>query len=157
MKTIIFIFGFIITAGVLCSQEVISSSGGTVSAGGYEVSWTLGEPVIETFTGTNNILTQGFHQTRLTATALDEIRFPGLELTVYPNPTSYILNIRSTGRDDLKLQYRFFDMDGKLLFMNEMDKNPEELGLLPFAGGNYLLRVETTNGDPIQTFKIVKN
>ncbi|HNS18056.1 MAG TPA: T9SS type A sorting domain-containing protein [Bacteroidales bacterium] len=43
-------------------QQVISSGGNYSEAGGISVSWTLGEPVIATFSNDGLILTQGFQQ-----------------------------------------------------------------------------------------------
>jgi len=157
MKTIV--LTFLSLTALICitnAQEVISSAGNTYSAGGYEVSWTLGEPVIETIKGTNNTLTQGFHQTNLTVTALDELNLPGLNLSVYPNPVKHILNIKAIGREDIKLQYRIFGIDGRLLFQREIMNNPEEINMLPYAAGSYLLKVSTTGDNPLQTFKIIK-
>ncbi len=44
------------------SQEVIATAGGYYEGENFSVSWTLGEPVTETFTGADVILTQGFQQ-----------------------------------------------------------------------------------------------
>jgi hypothetical protein len=157
MKTIV--LTFLSLTALICitnAQEVISSAGNTYSAGGYEVSWTLGEPVIETIKGTNNTLTQGFHQTNIAVTALENLSLPGLELSVYPNPVSHMLNIKATGREDIKLQYRLFGIDGKLLSQKEILNNPEEIDMLPYAGGSYLLKVLSTADNLVQTFKIIK-
>ncbi len=44
------------------AQQVIASAGGYYEGDNISISWTLGEPVIETFTGADIILTQGFQQ-----------------------------------------------------------------------------------------------
>ncbi|MCF8366769.1 MAG: hypothetical protein K9H16_13355, partial [Bacteroidales bacterium] len=44
------------------AQQVIASSGGYFENENLSLSFTIGEPVIETFTGTDFILTQGFQQ-----------------------------------------------------------------------------------------------
>jgi len=44
------------------AQQVVASSGGYFEGENLTLSWTLGEPVVETFTGSNVILTQGFQQ-----------------------------------------------------------------------------------------------
>ncbi|MFU8843753.1 MAG: hypothetical protein ACNA7V_08100 [Bacteroidales bacterium] len=49
-------------SGQTLTPEVISSSGGYFESTNASVSWTLGETVTETFTGTSFILTQGFQQ-----------------------------------------------------------------------------------------------
>jgi hypothetical protein len=65
MKTIIVLF---ISAALFAiaintnAQQVIASAGGYYEGENVSVSWTLGEPVIETFEGADIILTQGFQQ-----------------------------------------------------------------------------------------------
>lgn len=44
------------------AQQVVASAGGYYEGENISLSWTVGEPVIETFSGTNVILTQGFQQ-----------------------------------------------------------------------------------------------
>ncbi len=44
------------------AQQVIASAGGYYESENISLSWTLGEPVIETFSGGGLILTQGFQQ-----------------------------------------------------------------------------------------------
>nr|NQU93634.1 hypothetical protein [Bacteroidota bacterium] len=44
------------------AQQVISTAGGYFEGENISLSWTLGEPVIETFEGNGIILTQGFQQ-----------------------------------------------------------------------------------------------
>ena len=141
---------------ILTAQEVISSAGNHAEASGIQISWTLGEPFIETLTGTNNILTQGFHQTNLNVTSIDELKFPGLTLKVYPNPTDYILTIQFEGRIDVKLQYALFDVNGKILLDKKITENPEEINMMRYAAGNYLLSITTIDGAPVQKFKIIK-
>jgi hypothetical protein len=157
-KTVLVIIAFLGCFCIINAQEVVSSAGDSYTAGGYEVSWTLGEPVIETVKSTDNniTLTQGFHQTDITVVAIDDLALQGLDLSVYPNPVNSILNLKATGREDVKLKYSLFGVDGRLLFQREIVNNPEEINMLPYAGGNYLLKVSTAGNDPVRTFKIVK-
>ncbi len=91
------IFALLLYSGICTSQQVISAAGGSGSGSNVQLSWTVGEPVIETFTGSSAILTQGFHQSKLLVTALDPMLFPGLTLTVFPNPVSSSLQLEVTG------------------------------------------------------------
>ena len=80
----IFILTFLISAVVFAlGQEVVSSAGETQTVSDLEISWTIGEPVIETFSLGIPVLTQGFHQSKLIVTAIDENRFSEIELKVY--------------------------------------------------------------------------
>ncbi len=65
MKNSIFFllaFACLIITPTLNAQQVISSGGGHFEGSQLSVNWTIGEPVTETFTGNDVILTQGFQQ-----------------------------------------------------------------------------------------------
>ena len=61
MKYIFMPFLFFLSFSV-SAQTVISSAGKTTINGNYNVSWTVGETVINTLSAGGTILTQGFHQ-----------------------------------------------------------------------------------------------
>ena len=48
--------------GQVATPSVVSSSGDSYNNGGVMMDYTLGEIVVETFSNSANILTQGFHQ-----------------------------------------------------------------------------------------------
>ena len=105
------------------------------SAGGITVDWTLGEPVIETLTGANNILTRGMHQSKLTVTNLDDIVIPGLGISVYPNPTNDLLKIEVISQGNELLSYELFDINGRKLVIKKMRSNSEEIDMSSYPSG----------------------
>ncbi len=65
MKKLFFLLtisGLILFANQTNAQQVIATSGGYYENENISLSWTVGEPVIETFTAGDVILTQGFQQ-----------------------------------------------------------------------------------------------
>ena len=54
------------------SQEVLISVGGYTESGSGSVSWSIGEPVIETLSGTGGVMTQGMQQPTASTTLLSE-------------------------------------------------------------------------------------
>lgn len=150
---LIFAFG----TPLVKAQEVISSGGTHAKGSGVSLSWTIGEPVIETVTNGSYILTQGFHQSRLSSTAVDNLPVPGLILTVYPNPFSYVLNVKVDEGDYSQLQYTMYTLEGKALLNSRLSKSLTQIELQPFASGSYLLRISRKSGEPVKTFKVVKN
>jgi hypothetical protein len=158
MKRKIYFFIFILSfaLGSLQAQQVISSAGASATGTGVQLSWTIGEPVIETFTGTSAILTQGFHQSKLTVTAVDPTLFPGLDVSVYPNPVSTQLWYKISGERMQNLSYRLFNAEGKAI-LNKTVENPEELiNMEIYTSGIYLLKFFRED-DPLKTFKIIKD
>ncbi len=62
MKKLIISILIFFGAYSLNAQEVVSTAGESKSNSGYEISWTIGESVINTLSTGNIILTQGFHR-----------------------------------------------------------------------------------------------
>ena len=157
MRPIIFLVILLFTAISANAQQVVASSGNTGSTAGYKVDWTLGEPVIETISGSNHILTQGLHQTKLLATAISELEFPGLEVKVYPNPTGRFLKIEIIQTGNELFFYELTDITGRKSVLKQMHTNTEEIDMGSYVSGIYFLNVTTRNREYVTTFKIIKN
>jgi len=155
MKTLLIIHFFVFVAFFVSAQEVVSSASETQKISGIEISWTIGESVIETISSGSTVLTQGFHQSKLTVTAIDELLSSDFELKVYPNPTSEFLIISSNKLDD-KSNYSLFDLSGKLLENKTISASETRVSLKNYASGTYLLKLQYNPIQPLQTFKIVK-
>jgi hypothetical protein len=155
MKYSVIILILFLAGSVVSAQQVVSSNGDSRSAASYEVSWTVGEAVIETFTGSSNALTQGFHQTKITVTAVSEILFPGLEIKVFPNPTPDIITIHFSEYVE-NSRYFLYDFTGKLLENKLISSTDTEISMNNYASGQYILKLTDESQRPIQTFQIVK-
>ncbi len=107
------------------------------------------------FSGGGYILTQGFHQSKLSASAIDEIPTPGLVLAVYPNPSNHVLNLRIDEGDYSDLRYSLLSIDGKTLISRQVKSKLTEIDMLVYASGNYLLRVTKKTGDPVSNPDVV--
>ena len=155
MKKTVIVFIFLIGVIGISAQEVVSSGGETQQAGRYEISWTIGEPVIETISTGAYILTQGFHQPGLTVTPVNEIEIANLELKVYPNPTSeYILIQLNKLENDPA--FSLYSIKGKLLVRKSISKYETSVDLKNYASGSYLLKISQARTQMLQTFKIIK-
>lgn len=155
MKQIILLITILLISVTLTAQEVVSSGGETQSASGYEISWTIGEPVIETFTGGSNILTQGFHQSKLTVTPITEFLNSKIELKVFPNPTSDFILIQFNELIE-NSGYTLFELTGKILESKLITSTETKLDLKNYASGQYILKLTKNSTQPLQTFKIIK-
>jgi hypothetical protein len=162
-KTIIHMKAFFLVVFLLFvslssrAQQVVASAGNTSAIAGYIVAWTLGEPVIETLTGSNVKVTQGMHQTNLVVTDLHDLASPKLEVKVYPNPAGDFLRIEilRTGSD--VFHYEFSDITGSRILLKEMQSQSEEIDLSSYVSGIYLLRLYNTRQKLIKIYKIIKN
>ena len=143
---------------VLYGQQVVSSAGASAEGTGVQLSWTIGEPLIETFTGSSAILTQGFHQSKLTVTPIDVIPAPDLDLAVYPNPVSTALHLQATGKKTVQnLKYALYNIEGKMILVKPFVNSPEEINMELYRSGTYFLKVMRNDNIPLRTFKVIKD
>ena len=155
---LLFITGFLLAGSTVFAQtiqnSVISSAGGSASAGNVKMDYTIGETVIATTTAGGYALTQGFHQTNLTLVAIENVElYP--EMSIYPNPAGAIVNIDIPENYKL-LDISMFDAKGKLL-----RTQPNASGLVTFdvndlATGTYYLQVLNPENKALKTFKLIK-
>ena len=138
----------VLTASVLVKAqqlEVIATSGDFYKNSSGSLSWTLGEVAIETLSETNFILTQGFQQSKLTVTSVNEL--PGLDFTisVFPNPASDFLTVKFEKYDRLtSLMYHLYDINGKLLLLKQPEGIETTISLSNFNPSIYILKVIQT-------------
>ena len=144
-------------AGQSLSPQVVATAGGQFyTYDSVRVSWTIGEPLTETFSRDSTILTQGFHQTYLTITAVEDLA-ADIRVKVFPNPTSGRVNIDV--RDvKVPLQMTLSDESGRLLMKRQtsMQNSFNQFNLSRLADGVYYLYMATEDGQTVKTFKIVK-
>ncbi|PLX07039.1 MAG: hypothetical protein C0596_12965 [Marinilabiliales bacterium] len=147
----------ILFSGVLMAQEnnlqVIGSSGADYATDNYQISWTIGEPVISMLQSDNYILTQGFHQTSATITRIDNELQTSFDLQVFPNPTTRFVNIQGGGYG---LTCTLFDMSGRLVYQQEFNDSEVVLDLSYYSTGTYLLNLTDEFGALLAKYKIVK-
>lgn len=136
--------------------QVIASAGEHFDNGTVQLSWTLGEVMIDTYDNGTNILTQGFHQTELTVTSIEE-NLSDIRMNIFPNPTSEFLNIElSNNEKDINLQ--LFDMSGKLIHKDVITAytNKFVLPMNAVATGKYLVQMQSEDGKLNTTHQVVK-
>ena len=93
---------FISSISLLSAQEVISTQGDSYDNGTNTIDFTIGEPVIETVSDGTNDATQGFHQTNLTITNIEDLD-ANFSVNIYPNPTSEVINLTTVSYTHLTL------------------------------------------------------
>ncbi|MBN2774510.1 MAG: T9SS type A sorting domain-containing protein [Prolixibacteraceae bacterium] len=150
-------FAIILTfSSQLFSQEVIASGGGCFNSSELQISWTLGEPVIETCESGKFCLTQGFHQSILIVTAVSAISEMFVDIKAYPNPITTVINLSVETEKFVHWSYCLFDAEGKLLDKKNIESNHTLIPMQLFVASNYLLQVKKDDRT-IKTFKIIKS
>ena len=157
------IIAFLLFATAIQAQEAVSTAGSYGETSTGSLSWTVGEPVIETITDGTNTLTQGFQQSKLAVTAINDLKFPGIELSVYPNPTNSFLSIEVKTDKQRDLLLSLFDINGKLILQKKMAGNKQTIKMQNYKPATYILKVtlakDYNHKDAmhcVSTFRIIK-
>ncbi len=155
MKRFLLLLLTALCATLLQAQEVIATSGDYYENTSGSLSWTISESVSETFENTNNILTQGFHQSRLTVTSINEITGPDFVINAFPNPAAEFVTLKVDSKKTENLWYKLFDINGELLLHKKVKSNETEIPFSSYAHSTYFVKV-LDNSKVLKIFKIVK-
>ena len=156
MRSLTTIIALICTVG-LHAQETVLATGGDATGAGGSSSYTVGQVVYTTNTGTNGSVAQGVQQPYEISTSVGiEVTAINLELVAYPNPTNNALTLNIGNYNNKKLTYQLYDMQGKLLDSKQVVNSSTTIGMQELPVSTYLLNVLDNNA-LIKTFRIVKN
>jgi len=153
MKKITLVLFSLFATLTVSAQEVVSTQGDSYSNGSGSIDFTIGEVVINTGTDGTNDLTQGFHQTNWNFVGLDD-NDPSYEATIFPNPTSELLNIRTSTFENVT--YTLYDAQGKLILQDKLSAEQTPIQVSQLAPGNYSITL-TNETQNLKTFKLVKS
>ena len=141
----------------LYAQETVPATGGDATGTGGSSSYTVGQVVYTTNTGTNGSVAQGVQQTYDIVALLGvEISAIKLELVAYPNPTQEILTLKIDNYKNESLTYQLYDLQGKLWDSQSLQGAQTQLDMKDLAVGSYLLSIQDEK-TLIKTFRIIKN
>jgi len=141
--------------GVINAQETVTAAGGEATGTGGTASYSVGQVVYTTNTGTNGSVAQGVQQpyeisviTGINETAIN------LEMIVYPNPTKNYLTLKV--EDNVNLSYQLYDLQGKVIEDKKVTADNTTIKMEALPKATYFLRV-TDNNKTVKTFKVIKN
>ena len=134
------------------AQEVIATQGDSYSNTSTQIDFTIGELLISTGTDGINDITQGFHQTNWNFVGLED-HAPGYQATIFPNPTSEVLNITTSTFENVT--YTLYDTQGKLILQDKLSSEQTSIRVGQLATGKYSLILDSKN-QKLKTFKLVK-
>ena len=134
------------------AQEIVATQGDSYHDTSIQIDFTIGEIIINSESNGVNTLTQGFHQTNWNFVGV-ETHSTGYEATIFPNPTSEILNIRTSTFENVK--YTLYNAQGKLILQGKLtaDQTPIIVGQL--RTGKYSLILDSKS-QKLKTFKLIK-
>jgi hypothetical protein len=150
-----------VNAQVNIENQAISNAGEfyTGSWGSLQVN-IAGEPVIETISGGNAIITQGFEQPKFKGVGIISLPVNAPEINLYPNPATNQVNIAFNLTHAGKLSFRMFDMAGRELAgfakQTQVGQQTEAINLDAISQGLYMLNIVFEAVDNTKSFSVVK-
>ncbi|MDW3211826.1 MAG: T9SS type A sorting domain-containing protein [Reichenbachiella sp.] len=137
------------------AQSVISNGGEIFQNNQIHLAWTIGEPLNETYSESNLILSQGFHQSAQEAltTSVDALQ----SFSIYPNPTQRSLQIQSQIRIE-ELIVEMYNVDGKLVLQSShFNFIKTQINVTHLSSGIYTLFLKYDPSSPAKISKIIKS
>ena len=145
-------------ATTISAQEVVSTQGDSYSNANGSIDFTVGEAIINTGTDGTNDLTQGFHQTNWNFLGVEDFA-PDYEASIFPNPTSDVLNIKTSSFENVT--YTLYDAQGKLVLQSILAAEVTPIQVSHLAPGAYSLQLTFEEGkkstSKSKMFKLIKS
>lgn len=163
MKTIIAILiallPLTLSAQVSLDRQVIGATGGEGGNSNLNVSYTVGETVVETFATSSITLTQGFQQPSATIVGIAQPTGPAWEVKQFPNPAMHQFTLQLDGDYTGSIQLRIVNVEGRLIYQTTIEKGSvslqEQIDVSRWAAGQYFLTLQA-DGQVSETLPIQK-
>lgn len=157
LKKLLIAFWLIALAASIQAQTTIPVTGGDASGVDGSTSFTVGQMVYTTNTGTNGSVAEGVQQPYeiSVVVGINQAGFTNFNCTVYPNPATDLLILETETSDNENLVYQLYDMMGKLLLSERLIDTRTTISMANLAPSTYFLKV-SDNQKVSRTFKIVK-
>lgn len=155
LLTLLLLPGF----GVVAQQSV-NGAGGQASGSGGTASYSVGQVVYTSASGSGGQINQGVQQPYefyiISAVVHRDIN---LEMSVYPNPAQFVVNLKIDNAALLSegLYGTLFDLSGAQVSVNPVNGQLTQIPVDHLAAGAYILRVTNRDGAEMQSFKIIKH
>ena len=156
-----FLIGSISFAQSIAPQSV-NSAGAKMTQSNGSLSFTVGELVVlQQYDANGNSLGGGFINSATVSTTILAVEEPNseiLQVDVFPNPTSDIVQIRikESKLEDLKISMT--DISGKEIFHGKYRLMQQIIGIntVVYPSGTYFLILKDLQGIVLGTYKVVK-
>lgn len=138
------------------AQEATVTSGGVASGINGNTSYSIGQIVYSTNSGSTGTISQGIHQPyEIYTLGTDDFPNISLQMIVYPNPTTSSINLKIENLTSSSLEYQLFDLTGRIIIRQKISQTETQISLENFPTATYLINV-LDNTKTIKSFKIIK-
>jgi hypothetical protein len=157
MRHLIITLVLLIFSVGLHAQKTVPATGGNATGAGGSSSYTVGQVVYTTATGTNGSVAQGVQQPYEISiiTGVKEASI-NLEMSVYPNPTTNYLTLKVDDVELSTLNFQLIDLQGKIIENKKVTASSTILKMEALPKAIYFINV-TKGNQLIKTFKVIKN
>jgi hypothetical protein len=135
--------------------DVIASSGDTYETASNQMSWTLGEVVVETYSAGPSILTQGFHQPEIKVESGYTDPVIQLQMSVFPVPATGYITVEFQDIAE-NLSVELYNMQGSIVYTQPVNSQRLQIDLNALPAAEYILKIFSTDNTMIQSYTIVK-
>ena len=77
-------------------------------------------------------------------------------IRVFPNPTTYMVNVDLSQLTQGEYQLYLVDLQGKVIYQQTTTEKSIELDMRNYSTGSYVLKVQTKGTQQLDTFQIIK-
>lgn len=134
--------------------QVLATSGTSHENGTAQVSWTLGEMAVATWTDGTNMLTEGFHQAEIVIISAEANQMEN-DVRVYPIPTTANLTVEIPASMVNSVMH-VMDMEGRQVHIETLTGLHNNLMLDKLSEGIYALQLFHQNNSINYKIQIIK-
>ncbi|HOU97999.1 MAG TPA: T9SS type A sorting domain-containing protein [Bacteroidales bacterium] len=142
---------------VVFSQQAILTSGGDANQGSGSISYSVSQINCKTHSGIEGSVAEGVQQP-YEISVIDNFESETIQMniSVFPNPTVHILNLKIEDADFSDLNFKLFDLNGNQINGKKITSSDTQLNFSNLASSTYYLRIY--HGErQVKAFKIIKN
>ena len=139
---------FAFSLSTATAQTSVNATGGDASGSAGSASYSVGQVVYSTHTGTSGSVAEGVQQPYeiSVVTGIEEAKGINLSVSAYPNPTTDYLTLSidnsvKTNHDLSQLSYQLYDMNGKLLQSENITGNQTSIVMSNLVPATYFVKV----------------
>jgi len=147
----------IILCGILSAQEAIVPAGGDISGTGGTVSFSIGQVVYTSISGSQGFVLQGVQQPYEISEILDTFSNKyDLVLSISPNPTSTFIVLKTTNPLSRNLSYELYNLQAKIIQNASIISDYTTILMSALPSAIYILKVSDEQQNS-RIFRIIKN
>jgi hypothetical protein len=153
----ILVLGLVLPPG-LHAQETLPASGADAYGNGGSVSYTIGQVLYMTLSGTDGSIAEGVQQPFeiSVVVGIEEANGINLLCRAYPNPATDHVVLEIEFPDTERYFFQLYNMAGIFLVREELTDIRTTIPMQNLAPSTYFLSI-TANQKVVKTFKIIKN